>query len=95
MNAKEHYDNHLGHFYSWMIGDFNEKKNEFLDFCMAHKIKPTESKIAIDLGAGNGIQSVPLAELGFKVTAVDFIKLCLMNLIQEKMNYRLIRLMMT
>jgi 2-polyprenyl-3-methyl-5-hydroxy-6-metoxy-1,4-benzoquinol methylase len=28
--------------------------------------------VAIDLGAGCGFQSVPLAEAGFKVTAVDF-----------------------
>ncbi len=23
MPVKEHYDNHLGNFYSWMAGDFN------------------------------------------------------------------------
>jgi SAM-dependent methyltransferase len=28
--------------------------------------------MAIDLGAGHGLQSVPLAKLGFNVTAVDF-----------------------
>ena len=26
MSVKEHYDNHLGNFYSWMIGDFISKQ---------------------------------------------------------------------
>lgn len=72
MTVKEHYDQHLGFFYSWMLGDFNDKKNDFREFCKRHKIYPKESKVAIDLGAGNGIQSVALAELGFKVIAIDF-----------------------
>lgn len=72
MTVKEHYDNHLGFFYSWMIGDFETKKNEFLRFCKNQNINPVDSKTAIDLGAGNGIQSVALSELGFKVTAIDF-----------------------
>jgi hypothetical protein len=26
MNARDHYDTHLAHFYSWMLGDFEEKQ---------------------------------------------------------------------
>ncbi|MCH2022949.1 MAG: class I SAM-dependent methyltransferase [Saprospiraceae bacterium] len=74
MNTKEHYDNHLGFFYSWIIGDFDQKKNEFLNFCKSQEIQPTYSGLALDLGAGNGIQSIALAELGFKVVAIDFNK---------------------
>lgn len=72
MTVKEHYDEHLGYFYSWMLGDFSTKANEFKKFLDDNSISPNTTKIAIDLGAGNGIQSVPLSEQGFKVIAVDF-----------------------
>lgn len=72
MSVKEHYDKHLADFYSWMIGDFNRAKESFKEFCEKNGIKPDESGIAIDLGAGNGIQSLALAEIGFNVKAVDF-----------------------
>ena len=72
MTAKEHYANHLAHFYSWMVGDFNAKRHEQEDFFNKNEIKPKHSSIAIDLGAGNGLQSIALAALGFEVTAVDF-----------------------
>lgn len=72
MTVKEHYDNHLARFYSWMAGDFETKQNEFRSFLQDHGILPSSTGRAIDLGAGHGLQSVPLAGLGFKVTAVDF-----------------------
>jgi len=72
MTVKEHYDNHLGHFYSWMMGDFQAKSNEFKNFLNENLIKPSSNKIAVDLGAGHGLQSIPLAEIGFQVLAVDF-----------------------
>lgn len=72
MTVKEHYENHLGDFYSWMMGDFDSRKNEFLAFCKRNELRPSTSKIAIDLDAGHGIQSIALAEIGFKVLAIDF-----------------------
>lgn len=72
MTVKEHYDNHLAEFYSWILGDFDTAKNRFKDYCIENKIKPIDSGLAIDLGAGNGIQSIALAEIGFKVRAIDF-----------------------
>jgi SAM-dependent methyltransferase len=72
MKAKEHYDKHLADFYSWMIGDFDKAKTSFKNFCIKNEIKPIETGISIDLGAGNGIQSIALGEIGFKVKAVDF-----------------------
>lgn len=70
--AKEHYDNHLGRVYSWMLGDFNERMREQKDFLSSRGIIPSGNMLAFDLGAGNGIQSVALATLGFLVSAVDF-----------------------
>ena len=72
MDTKEHYENHLANYYSWMSGDFDAKVNENQRFFQSHNIKPLSSKVCIDLGAGCGFQSIPLAKIGFKVKAVDF-----------------------
>jgi SAM-dependent methyltransferase len=72
MTVKEHYDNHLGNFYSWYTGDFEKNKDSFKALCVDSDIKPYDSGCAIDLGAGNGIQTIALADLGFKVKAIDF-----------------------
>lgn len=72
MKVKEHYEKHLADFYSWMIGDFDEAKASFKNFCIKNDIKPFETDVAIDLGAGNGVQSIALGEIGFIVKAVDF-----------------------
>ena len=70
MTVKDHYDHHLGNFYSWYSGDFDKNKDSFKAFCVDNDIKPFGSKYAIDLGAGNGIQTIALADLGFKVKAI-------------------------
>ncbi|HMG93777.1 MAG TPA: class I SAM-dependent methyltransferase [Chryseolinea sp.] len=74
MTAKDHYAHHLAHFYSWMVGDFSEKQLIQEDFFIRNEITPKFNNLAIDLGAGNGLQSVSLAKLGFEVIAVDFNK---------------------
>ncbi len=72
MTVKKHYDTHLAKFYSWMTGDFETKANEFQKLLVDNGIVPTSSKNALDLGAGHGLQSIPLAKIGFHVIAVDF-----------------------
>lgn len=72
MTVKDHYDKHLGNFYSWYTGDFETNMDSFKSFCIENGIKPIGSKQAIDLGAGNGIQTMALAGLGFNVKAIDF-----------------------
>lgn len=52
--------------------DLESKSTEFKDFLLKNEIGPKDSKVAIDLGAGNGIQSIALKHLEFEVTAVDF-----------------------
>lgn len=72
MKVKEHYDNHLANFYSWMVGDSEQQRVDFQNFLDNNKIYPNDTKVAIDLGAGHGIQSIALKKLGFNTTAIDF-----------------------
>lgn len=69
---KEHYDNHLGKFYSWMTGDFEASVENYKNFYLSSGITPQSTNLAIDLGAGNGIHSIALSDLGFDVFAIDF-----------------------
>lgn len=72
MTVKDHYDRHLGNFYSWMVGDYNEKQQTQENFFSNNQITPKFSGVAFDLGCGHGLQSVSLANLGFSVQAIDF-----------------------
>ena len=87
MTVKDHYDKHLGNFYSWMIGNFLEKQLEQEVFFSENNIKPSASKVAFDLGAGHGLQAVSLAKLGFSVKAVDFNDQLLKELQTNKLGY--------
>jgi 2-polyprenyl-3-methyl-5-hydroxy-6-metoxy-1,4-benzoquinol methylase len=69
--VKQHYANVLADVYSWMLGGFELALDKNAEFFQTHNISPKGSAIAIDLGAGCGFQSIPLANLGFSVTAVD------------------------
>src|ERR1700761_2195645 len=89
MNAKEHYDHHLGYFYSWMVGDFDEKQKEQEAYFNSNNIHPVSTKVAIDLGAGYGLQSISLAKLGFCVVAVDFNKQLLHELEQRSKGFKI------
>ena len=87
MSVKEHYDNHLSHFYAWYAGDFESAKENFISFCRDHSFLPGGNKIAIDLGAGHGIQTMALSELGYQVRAIDFSRLLLDDLAARKKDY--------
>jgi SAM-dependent methyltransferase len=69
--VEEHYDNLLAPYYSWICGgvDPNIETNRKLFRDLG--IRPKGSAVAVDLGAGCGFQAIPLAELGFRVIAVD------------------------
>ena len=70
-DAKTHYDILLAPYYSWIFGGAEQKIKENSIFFRDHGIKPDGSGVAMDLGAGCGFQSIPLAEAGFKVIAID------------------------
>ena len=72
--VKEHYEQILSDIYSWMFGGFDNGIGKNLDFFEKYDISSTGSGVAIDLGAGCGFQSIPLAQIGFSVTAIDLDK---------------------
>jgi len=69
--VEEHYQNLLARHYSWMFGGAETKIADNRRFFQEHNCTPRLSGHAIDLGAGPGFQSIPLAEAGFVVTAID------------------------
>ena len=70
-NVEQHYDQVLSDVYSWMYGGYDAALARYADFFSSRGITPTRSGRAVDLGAGCGFQSIPLARLGFAVTAID------------------------
>jgi SAM-dependent methyltransferase len=69
--VKEHYENLLAEYYSWMSGGFSRKVQQNREFFRYHNVRPSHSGVAVDLGAGCGFQSIPLAQAGFTVAAID------------------------
>jgi SAM-dependent methyltransferase len=68
---QEHYDRFLAGHYLWMAGGFGPNAAKSRRFFANHGIVPRDTRVAIDLGAGCGFQTIPLAEAGFHVHAVD------------------------
>lgn len=77
--AKDHYDRQLASVYSWMTGSPEAATKRNHDLLRQLGFSPSPG-LAIDLGAGSGFQSIPLAELGFSVVAVDFCEALLSEL---------------
>ena len=69
--VKQHYAEVLADVYSWMQGGFESAIAKNSNFFQKHNISTGKSSVAVDLGAGCGFQSIPLAQLGFSVTAID------------------------
>ena len=69
--ARDHYDKFLGPVYSWMVGDIDAAMIRADAELEAIGLRANGSGIAVDLGAGFGMHSIPLARRGYHVTAVD------------------------
>jgi SAM-dependent methyltransferase len=69
--VEQHYDHVLSDVYSWMYGGFDVALGRNADVFTKLDVRPRGSGVAVDLGAGCGFQSIPLARLGFAVTAID------------------------
>ena len=82
--AKDHYDRQLASIYSWMAGTEEAAIERNHQLFRQLEIDSTPRGLAIDLGAGAGFQSIPLAELGFSVVAVDFCAALLSQLSEQE-----------
>src|ERR1700689_3754787 len=70
-SASDHYDSHLGRIYSWMVGDVEAARARSAAELEAVGLPVKPHGTALDLGAGIGLHALPLARLGFSVTAID------------------------
>ncbi|MGA2708871.1 MAG: class I SAM-dependent methyltransferase [Steroidobacteraceae bacterium] len=66
-----HYQNHLGPVYTWMVGDLDAAFARGRAELDELGLPSSTDGAAIDLGAGFGLHSIPLAERGYAVTAID------------------------
>ena len=81
--VKDHYDEMLGSVYSWIVGDFEASYRANTELFATLGVRSNRNQTAFDLGSGPGCQSIPLAEAGFRVTAIDFCEELLVELRQR------------
>lgn len=70
-SVQDHYDNLLADVYVWMSGGFEPTQQRYAQFFRKAQLAPQGAALAVDLGAGPGFQSLPLADLGYRVLAID------------------------
>jgi len=66
--------------YDWMLGDFQQVSARAEAQLRAAGLGPGGGALAVDLGCGSGLQSVPLLRLGYRVLALDTCSLLLQRL---------------
>jgi SAM-dependent methyltransferase len=66
-----HYEKHLGPVYTWMVGDLDSAFARARTELDELGIPIATDGTAIDLGSGFGLHSLPLAQRGYAVTAID------------------------
>lgn len=79
-DVADHYRQILAPIYLWMAGGADSALTQGAADLALLGITPTSGTPAVDLGAGFGMHSIPLARLGYRVTAVDSSALLLLQL---------------
>ena len=67
----QHYEHHLGPIYAWMTGGAEIALQAGSAEIEALSLPPAHGAVVLDLGAGFGMHSIPLARRGARVTAID------------------------
>lgn len=67
----DHYANHLARIYLWMAGGIHAAIGQGSADIAPYLAAPGERMVAIDLGAGFGMHTIPIARAGYAVTAID------------------------
>ncbi len=70
-SVQQHYNTHLGSIYSWTLGDTETAYERSRDFLKSVGVLATKGQLAVDLGCGFGLHSIPVAQLGYQVVAID------------------------
>lgn len=70
-DVETHYETLLASRYVWMHGDFEARTRDESALLQALGVGAGHGATAIDLGCGPGYQSIALARLGYRVTALD------------------------
>jgi SAM-dependent methyltransferase len=70
-SARQHYATHLGPVYSWMMGGVEGATQRGAQEIDRLPIEALRGASAVDLGAGFGMHSIPLARRGIEVLAID------------------------
>lgn len=82
LSAHDHYQLLLGSYYSWSVGDLNKETSSFQEWLISLRDEQKPGR-ALDLGCGQGAYSLLLAEMGYKVRAIDFCD-CLLDELGKK-----------
>lgn len=69
--VSDHYSELLAPIYLWMVGGPEAALSQGAAELSALKVPPSNGAHALDLGAGFGMHTIPLARLGYAVTAID------------------------
>lgn len=86
-SVAEHYDQHLGPIYTWMSGGADAARARFTALLTQLDLRPRAvGATAVDLGCGSGFQTIPLAQAGYQVTAIDFSEALLTELARDTDN---------
>lgn len=86
--VQQHYDQHLGPVYAWMVGGVEAAFEYGAAELDAIDANAPVGRIAVDLGAGFGMHSIPLARRGFDVLAIDSSAVMLQELSRQARDLR-------
>ena len=70
-HIQDHYSTLLAEHYSWSLGGFESALARNREVVKRYALRPRGRGSAVDAGAGCGFLSIPLAEEGFSVYAID------------------------